>query len=86
MRLQSSDTPLHIEQILIEGYRRMTPTQKLDRVRAMTLAIQELAMAQIRTEHPEAPQREMELRLAARWLPPEIMSRVFGWDVRSRGY
>lgn len=32
MKPQSSDTPPDVEAILIEGYRRMTPQQKIRRV------------------------------------------------------
>lgn len=86
MPTQSPDTPPEIEQILIEGYRRMTPARKLECIRQLTLAIQELALAGIRSEHPRASERECELRLASRRLPAEIMKRVFDWDVHSHGY
>jgi hypothetical protein len=80
------DTDPTVEAILIEGYRRMSPSQKLDRVRALTRAVQELALADIRRRHPDADAREQALRLASRWIERDLMVRAFGWDVRKNGY
>jgi hypothetical protein len=80
------DTDPVVEAILIEGYRRMSPSQKLDRVRSLTHAVQELALADIRRRHPDADEREQSLRLASRWIERDLMVRAFGWDVRERGY
>ena len=81
-----NDTDPAVEAILIEGYRRMSPSQKLERVRALNHAVQELALADIRRRHPEANERELSLRLASRWIEPELMVRAFAWDVREVGY
>ncbi|MFO0590808.1 MAG: hypothetical protein U0441_24910 [Polyangiaceae bacterium] len=77
-----SDTHPRVEAFLIEGYRRMSPSQKLERVRALTRAVQELALMDVRRRFPEADEREQALRVASRWLDPELMRRAFGWDVR----
>ena len=81
-----SDTHPAIEAMLVEGYRRMTPAQKLERVRALTRAVQELALADVRRRHPGADEREQALRVASRWIEPELMSHAFGWDVEANGY
>ena len=81
-----NDTHPKIEALLIEGYRKMSPTKKLERVRDLTRAVQELALADIRRRHPNANAREQALRLASRWIEPELMVRAFGWDVREVGY
>jgi len=36
--------------------------------------------------HPNADAREQALRVASRWIEPELMVRAFGWDVREVGY
>ncbi len=82
----TDDTDPAIEAMLIEGYRRMSPAQKLERVRALTRAVQQLALLDIRRRHPDADEREWALRLASRWIEPELMLRAFGWDVREAGY
>jgi hypothetical protein len=64
----------------------MSTTQKLERVRALTRAVQEFALLDVRRRHPNADAREQALRVASRWLEPELMVRAFGWDVREVGY
>ena len=81
-----NDTHPKIEALLLEGYRKMSPTQKLERVRALTRAVQELALLDVHRRHPDADEREQALRVASRWLDPELMVRAFGWDVRKVGY
>ncbi len=80
------DTHPAIEALLIEGYRRMSATEKLERVTALTQAVQQLALLDIRRRHPDADERELSLRLASRWIEPELMKRAFGWDVDEAGY
>ena len=82
----TNDTDPRIEALLIEGYRKMSPAQKLERVRALTRAVQELALLDVRRRHPGADAREQALRVASRWIEPELMARAFGWDVREVGY
>lgn len=89
MRVSSglpNDNDPRIEAILIRGYRAMSAAQKLERVRALTRAVQELALVDVRNRHPEASPREQALRVASRWIEPELMLRAFGWDVRDAGY
>lgn len=81
-----SDTHPDIEALLVKGYRDMSANQKIERVRAMTLAVQELALTDIRRRHAQADAREQALRLASRWIEPELMRRAFCWDVSTEGY
>ena len=81
-----NDTHPKIEALLIEGYRKMSAAQKLERVRALTRAVQELALLDVRRRHPQADAREQALRVASRWIEPELMVRAFGWDVHEVGY
>ncbi len=75
-----------VETMLIEGYRAMSPAQKLKRVRALTRSVQEPEFADVLRRHPDTDGRELALCLASRWLDPELMVRAFGWDVRKIGY
>lgn len=81
-----NDTHPEIEKMLIEGYRRMSAQEKMDRVSELNRTIQRLALSDIRERHPEADEREQMLRLASRWLEPELMLKAFGWDVEKEGY
>ena len=82
----TNDTNPRIEAFLIEGYRKMTPAQKAERVRALTRAVQELALLDVRRRHPDADAREQALRVASRWIDRDLMVRAFGWDVQKEGF
>jgi hypothetical protein len=80
------DTDPVVEAILVEGYRKMSPSQKIECVCALTRTVRQLALADIRRRHPRAGERELTLRLASRCIEPDLMVRAFGWDVRETGY
>ena len=86
MKPEVNDTPPHIQEILIAGYRRLTPRQKMQRVSELNKAVQQLALARIRKQYGELSEREQRLRLAALWLNRETMIRVFDWDPQKEGY
>ena len=70
------DTSPDAERVLIEGYRRMTAARKAAQVASLTKAVQQLALARLRSEDPGASERDLRLRLAALWLTPELFARV----------
>jgi len=81
-----SDTSPDAERVLIEGYRRMTPAEKLARVVALNRALVTLSTARLRDQYGAAMSpRELRLRLAALRLDPEIMRTVLGWDPAVHG-
>ncbi|MCB9537265.1 MAG: hypothetical protein H6704_13515 [Myxococcales bacterium] len=82
----TSDTSPDVERVLIEGYRRMTPAERGARLGALTIAAQRLALAGIRARHGDLPEHQLRLRLAALWLPRELMIEVFHWDSEKEGY
>ncbi|MEP7012328.1 MAG: hypothetical protein ABJC13_18555 [Acidobacteriota bacterium] len=76
-----------MEEILLAGYRRMTPAEEFQRVADLNRAVQQLALARIRAQYgPNLTEREERLRLGALWLDREIMVKVFGWDPEVEGY
>ncbi|OGC07689.1 hypothetical protein A2V82_11030 [candidate division KSB1 bacterium RBG_16_48_16] len=80
------DTPAHIQDITIEGYRRMSPQEKLRRVSELTKAVQQLALARIKKQYGDISEHEQRLRLASLWLDRNTMVRVFQWDPEIQGY
>ena len=81
MKTQSADTPPEIEEILLEGYRRMTPLEKLLQVFELNRMAQQMAAMRIQAQYgPNLSEQELRLRLAALWLDQETMIEVFGWD------
>jgi hypothetical protein len=86
MRSGKSDTPPEVEEILVQGYRRMTPGQRLERVADLNRAVRQLALAGIRQRHgSDLPAEEAKLRLAALSIDRETMIRAFGWDPDEHG-
>lgn len=87
MRTQSGDTPPEIEERLLEGYRRMTPWEKLRQVFELNRMAQQMAAMRIQAQYgPNLSERELRLRLAALWLDRETMIEAFGWDPEEKGY
>ena len=87
MRALALDTPPDIEEIVLEGYRRMTPAQKLQRVVELGAAAQAMATARIRDRYgSEISERDLRLRLAALQLDRQTMIKVFDWDPEEKGY
>lgn len=60
-----------------ELYRRMTPAEKLQRVRELTLMVNGLALAGLRERHPDEPEARLLLRLARTRLGAELFERVY---------
>jgi hypothetical protein len=85
-RFRQTDTHPETEHVLIEGYRRMSPQQKLQQVNALTKMVQQFALARIRKQYPRASEHEQQLRVASLWLGRETMIRVFRWDPDREGY
>ncbi|MGQ0642646.1 MAG: hypothetical protein ACT4P6_18035 [Gemmatimonadaceae bacterium] len=81
-----SDTSPAAERLIIEGYRRMTPAQKLECVLSLNRALVELASARLRHQYgPDIPPHELRLRLAALRLDAKLMREAFHWDPSLRG-
>jgi hypothetical protein len=85
MHLFGRDTSPEAERVLVDGYRRMSPEQKLAIVDDLTRATQQLAAARIRQQYPDATDREVSLRVASLTLGRDLMIRAFGWDPEREG-
>jgi hypothetical protein len=73
------DTHPAVAKMIIDGYRRMTPAEKLARCGDLSSAVRQLSAARIRAEHPEADEREVRVRVAALLYPAELLRRAVGW-------
>jgi hypothetical protein len=81
-----NDTHPQARKILIDGYRQMSPQQKMHCVSSMTQAVQQMALARIRKQYGNIPEHELRLRLASLWLDRDTMIKVFHWDPKKEGY
>jgi len=73
----ADDTSPDIEARQIDGWRRMTPAEKLQLVVSLSRSTRDLALAGIRDRFPEASPREQFLRLAILTLGPELARRAY---------
>ncbi len=80
------DTDPKIRKIIIDGYRKMTPQQKLQRVNELNKSIQQIALARILKQYGNISEKEQTLRLASLWIDQDIMVNVFNWDPKIKGY
>lgn len=81
-----NDTSPEVERYLSAAYRRMSPGEKIARVRALNQITADLALADIREKWPDATEREAMLHLAARRYGTDFVRERFGEDAgRKRG-
>lgn len=73
----AGDTDPAIEQRQIEGWRRLTPADKLALVMRMNANVRQLALAGVRQRYPRASPREQFLRLAEVMLGEELARKVY---------
>jgi len=75
-----TDTDPRAMEVWLELLRHKPPGERL----ATTLGLADLALkmaeAGVRKMHPQASDREVFLRVAARHLPRELMIRAYSWD------
>lgn len=57
----------------------MSSSERADGVRALTLAVNELALAGLRARYPSADEPELRLRLAVRRLGEDTVAQAYGW-------
>jgi len=86
MKTQSIDTPPKIERIIMEGYRSMSFSKKVNLIGELNAMLESFVRSDVRSRHPDADEREIRLRVASRRIPPELMKKAFGWDVEKEGY
>ena len=78
MCLCSRDTSPDMKAFQIEGYRRMSPAEKLALAGAMYETVRTLAEAGIRARFPQADEGEVRRRLADVLLGPVLARDVYG--------
>ena len=61
-----------------QRYAEMSFAEKAERIRAVTLAANQMALAGLRLRHPNASHRELLLALARLRLGDDLVDRVYG--------
>lgn len=73
---QSRDTHPEIDRFLMQAFRLMPIWKKAHRINEATKGIQQLAIAGIRHQHPNATPAEIQFHLAVRWLGKETANQL----------
>ena len=73
-----NDTSIAAQQAVDRRYASMSLAEKAERVRAVTLAANQMALAGLRLRHPAASEGELLLRLARLRLGDDLVNRVYG--------
>lgn len=77
-RSQASDTTEQIDRFVFDGLRRMTPGERLRLAAEASIALEQLAIAALRDEFPDASEEELRRRAGAIRLGPDLTRRAFG--------
>ena len=80
-----SDTHPEAMKVWLDCIRKKTPGEKVAAVFEMNEMLMRLAEAGVRKLYPNADEREVFLRVAARRLDRETMIRAYGWDPEAHG-
>jgi hypothetical protein len=74
------DTDPRALEVFLDLQRKMTVSDKVQAIFGLTRMLWSFSEAGVRAQYPEADDREVFLRTAARRLDRETMIRVYGWD------
>lgn len=74
------DTDPEALQVFLRLHRGMSAGERLARIFELSDFQESLQRASVRAMHPDADDREVFLRVAARRLDRERMIRAYGWD------
>jgi hypothetical protein len=78
-----ADTSPRAWEAYLELMRNMGPAEKFARVFEFSALIRSLIEAEVRSQYPNASDREIQLRAAARNMGRKTFVRAFGWDPNS---
>jgi hypothetical protein len=80
-----TDTDPRAMEVWLDLLRQKAPGERLSTTLGLADLALKMAEAGVRKTFPQAPDREVFLRVAARHLPRELMIRAYGWDPETNG-
>jgi hypothetical protein len=79
MREPMDDTTSDAREVLFDAYSRMSPAEKIERMRQLTLMANSLALTGLRERHPDESEGMLLLRLARLRLGAELTQEIYGF-------
>ena len=86
MKTVLPDTSTDAEEVLVTLLRKAPVWKRLKMVEELNDLLRALATADLRRCYPEATEKELRRRLAARLLKREEIIAAYGWDPEIEGY
>jgi len=86
MKTVLPDTSTDAEEVLVTLLRKAPVWKRLKMVEELNDLLRALATADLRRCYPEATEKELHRRLAARLLKREEIIAAYGWDPEIEGY
>ena len=83
-RTQSPDTTLTVERILLDGYRRMTPWQKLERVFSLTESVRFLAKLGIKERNPGITEENAQIEMMRLRLGDALSEKFLAFSAKRK--
>ncbi len=74
-----ADTDPRALEVMYDLQRKMPPGEKATLALQLSGMLLRLAEAGVRSQYPAASEEEILVRVAARHLDPETVTRVYGW-------
>jgi hypothetical protein len=78
--MRPADTSPEAWKVFIELQRKIAPGDKMRQVLDYSWFLSQMSESVLRSEYPDAPDREIFLRMASRRLDADTMRRVYHWD------
>jgi len=78
MSVLYSDTHPKMEALQIQLWRQASPTRKMEMLAQLNASARMLALAGLRSRHPQASEAELRRRLAGLVLGEELARKVYG--------
>jgi hypothetical protein len=82
-RPQARDTNAAVDRLVFDGFRRMTPAQRLELAAAAFRSVEQLSIAGLRLRHPDLDDEQLRRRAGARRLGRELTLRAFGQEAEA---
>jgi hypothetical protein len=79
------DTTPEALEVWLDLLRKMPAEEKIPRMFGLTRFARKMSESGVRSQFPQASEREVFLRVAARRLSREQMMQVYGWDPKEHG-
>jgi len=80
-----TDTHPRAMEVWLDLLRRMTPGERIAAALDLTGFALQMSAAGVRSVFPDADDREVLLRVAARHLPRDLMIQAYRWDPDANG-